>query len=223
MELIARIDMPSNFSSKFKANIMKEVSKRIKAGAPKIRTVVLTDVRRMVKQRLVSSREYDEMASTGGKLRGELGVVDGQGSMDAIIETWVNGIEVIVKSGSAPNLLLIDIGMIQQDYSDVLGLSAASYTYQSQGRLLRGQNITIPWLEWLLLKGPTKIVRQYRFYGRTGLGRTGLGIMVAKGSWNVPAEYSGTSENNFATRALAKNKIDVAINGIVEKALRGVL
>ena len=50
-----------------------------------------------------------------------------------------------------------------------------------------------------------------------------MGIMIEKkrGFWQVPPEFSGTSVDNFATRALGN--IGDAIDKIVEKAAKGTL
>ena len=50
-----------------------------------------------------------------------------------------------------------------------------------------------------------------------------MGVMIqkARGFWQVPPDMSGTSVDNFATRAL-KN-IDRDIDQIVEKAITGAL
>ena len=134
-----------------------------------------------------------------------------------IIDTWVNNIPVNIKSGTSP-LLTIDIGIIKEDYGDVLSLPEAQYSYTSK----QGQG-TIPWLSWLLLEGDKRIVTKYEFSSNPRGSRTGMGIMVhkARGFWQVPPEFSGTSVDNFATRALGN--IESVIDKIVEKAVKGAL
>ena len=48
-----------------------------------------------------------------------------------------------------------------------------------------------------------------------------MGIMISKarGFWQVPPEFSGTSVDNFATRAL--ENIEVTIDQIVEQVITG--
>ena len=77
--------------------------------------------------------------------------------------------------------------------------------------------------ELVILEGDKRIVTKYEFSSNPRGSRTGMGIMVHKsrGFWQVPAEFSGTSVDNFATRALGN--IESVIDKIVEKAVKGAL
>ena len=212
MSIPARIGLRSNFSSTFQNNVVREISKNVKRKAPRIKTIITEQIRKAVREALVSTPEYQSILQ--GKLKAELGIPQSDTRIITIIDTWVNNISVKVKSAKSP-LLLIDIGIIQDDYGDVLSLPAAQYTYQSK----HGQG-EIPWLKWLLLEGDKRIITKYEFSSNPRGSRTGMGIMVRKsrGSWQVPPEFSGTSVDNFATRALGN--IESAIDKIVEKAVK---
>ena len=58
------------------------------------------------------------------------------------------------------------------------------------------------WLNWLLNAGDTIIIVNYQYNPATGMGRSGLGTMIPGGVFRVPPQFSGTSDNNFITRAL---------------------
>lgn len=58
------------------------------------------------------------------------------------------------------------------------------------------------WLDWLLMRGDQIIVANYQYNPKTGLGRSGLGNMIAGNSFRVPPQFSGTKDDNFITRAL---------------------
>ena len=212
MSIPARIGLRSNFSSTFQNNVVREISKNVKRKAPRIKTIITEQIRKAVREALVSTPEYQSILQ--GKLKAELGIPQSDTRIITIIDTWVNNISVKVKSGKSP-LLLIDIGIIQDDYGDVLSLPAAQYTYQSK----HGQG-EIPWLKWLLLEGDKRIITKYEFSSNPRGSRPGMGIMVRKsrGSWQVPPEFSGTSVDNFATRALGN--IESVIDKIVEKAVK---
>ena len=143
MSIPARIGLRSNFSSTFQNNVVREISKNVKRKAPRIKTIITEQIRKAVREALVSTPEYQSILQ--GKLKAELGIPQSDTRIITIIDTWVNNISVKVKSAKSP-LLLIDIGIIQDDYGDVLSLPAAQYTYQSK----HGQG-EIPWLKWLLL------------------------------------------------------------------------
>jgi len=70
---------------------------------------------------------------------------------------------------------------------------------------------SLPWLEWLLTKGGQIIVRNFEVkYGANPRSRSGDAVMVSSGSnWRVPSQFTGTSSNNWITRALStiENKI----------------
>lgn len=208
----ARIIVEPNFKTKFPRNVTKEVTTKVKRVAPRIKTRVTEEIRIAVREALVATPEYQSILQ--GKLRAQLGIPDPNTRIITIIDTWVNNISVKVKTGTSP-LLLIDIGLIRTDYGDVLSLPQATYTYRSK----HGQG-EIPWLKWLLLEGDKRIITKYEFSSNPRGSRTGMGIMVRKsrGSWQVPPEFSGTSVDNFATRALGN--IESVIDKIVEKAVK---
>ena len=212
MDIVANIKMDGNFASDFNANVVKEISKKVKRESVAIKTSVTDQLRKAVREALVSTPEYQSILQ--GKLKAELGIPNSDARIMAVIDTWVNNIFVTVKTGTTP-LLLIDIGIIKGDYADVLSLPEAQYTYKSK----RGQG-EIPWLRWLLLEGDKRIITRYEFSNNTRGSRTGMGIMKKKekGSWQVPPEFSGTSVDNFATRALGN--IGNVIDAIVERAIR---
>lgn len=212
-DIVARIKTGTNFSNKFKANVLKEITKKIKRQAPTIKTTITDSLRRAVKEALVSTPEYQSIVQ--GKLKAELGIPESDIRIASIIDTWVNNIEVKVAVGTTP-LLSIDIGIIRDDYGDVLSLPEAQYKYRSND----GDG-EIPWLSWLLLEGDRRIITRYEFSSEMKGSRTGMGIMVSKkrGFWQVPPEFSGTSANNFATRAFGN--IETVIDNIVEQAIKG--
>ena len=212
MTLVARIELDGDFPADFRQNILREISSKLNRDADKIRHGITNELQSFVRNALVSTPEYQSILS--GKLRAELGIPNADLRITAVIEQWVSNIKVNVTTGNNP-FLSIEIGAIQADYFDVLALPEASYDYE------RGQ---IPWLKWLLLEGDKRIISKYEFTGKITRGsRTGMGIMVSKtrGSWQVPPEFSGTSVDNFATRALGG--IESFIDSIVEKIVKGSL
>ena len=215
MTIIATIELESSFPSKFKNNVVKEIINTIKSQVDKIKTTITDGLRDAVRTSLIATPEYQSIVQ--GKLKAQLGIPESDTRILSIIDTWINNISVKVKVGKSP-FLSIEIGIIKSDYSDVLSLPHASYTYKSK----RGQG-TIPWLKWLLLEGDTRIITKYEFSRNTRGSRTGMGIMISKqrGGWQVPPEFSGTSVNNFATRALGN--IEQVIDQLVETTVKGIL
>lgn len=215
MAIVARISLGSNFPAQFNNDVEREIVKKIKSNADKIKTKITDQIKKHVREALVGTQEYQSIIH--GKLRAELGIPNSSARIMSVIDTWIDNIVVKVVASQSP-FLSITIGMIQADYADVLGLPDAQYTYKS-----RRSEGTIPWLKWLLLEGDKRIITQYEFSKNPIGSRTGMGIMISRerGVWQVPSEFSGTSVNNFATRALGN--IESVIDKIVENTIKGSL
>lgn len=221
--ILASLELEAGFDQSFERHILKEISMKIKRKSETIAEDIRKNLKRVVKDRLVASEAYRSLL--GGSLQGHLGVPDSAYRADAIIDVWLDGISVITKVGSSRAALLeIEIGVIQADYSDVLSMTEAEFSYYSDR--FEGM-VTIPWLSWLLLEGDRKIIKEFQFMrpgGRNvGQSRTGLGLMrEGKGfAWQVPSQFSGTAERNFATEALTT--LDEDISEIVSASLERYL
>jgi len=211
MTIRANIDLP-NFKADFEKKILREIKTVINKAMPsivnKIKSRLKAEFVRLVKE----SAEYTALVS--GDLRGEIGLPDPT-VVDTVIDAWADGIQVtFTKRGKLGS---IEIGMIQADYADVLSLPDASYVYAS-----RDGSTVIEWLRWLLLESTSIIVVGYVF-AASNRGRTGLGIMVNRngGGWRVPAQYAGTANDNFVTRALVdiERTIDIIVRQEITKGI----
>jgi len=202
------LELSPSLDAEFEKYIVKELSKQLKKKSQIISQRIQEPLQNVVRESIMATPEYRSLH--GGKLQGELGVTAPAIRIEAVINTWVSHIFVEAKVALRP-LLSIEIGFLEEGYGDVLSLREASYDYEKG---------TIPWLQWLLLEGDKRIVRSYKFSPITRNSRTGLGIMTPSGrrGWQVPAEFSGTETNNFATRAF--DGVDTKIEKIVESVIR---
>lgn len=75
------------------------------------------------------------------------------------------------------------------------------------------------WLDWLLLRGDEIIISNYRYNPAKGFGRSRLGNMIKGDVFRVPPQFSGTSSDNFITRALIGDQQDKIITSIFNKYL----
>ena len=94
MSIPARIGLRSNFSSTFQNNVVREISKNVKRKAPRIKTIITEQIRKAVREALVSTPEYQSILQ--GKLKAELGIPQSDTRIITIIDTWVNNISVKV-------------------------------------------------------------------------------------------------------------------------------
>jgi len=175
------------------AHLSLEIEQVFKRAAPKIET----HMRPLISGALRRSPEYSSMAA--GQLQSEFGLVDGMSRMDAIIDTWTNSVNVEAKN------LTMKITAISAEYFSILRDPAATFVTEKGSRL--------PWLEWLLLEGDRRIVLGYGV--GPGRGRAGPQVMKMGGSWGVPAQYSGTVNNNFITRTV--DSLEDEIFNLVKK------
>jgi len=221
--ILANIELELGFEKSFEQYILGQIVGKLRRKSKVISQSILEKLKDVVRDRLFSSDAYRSLL--GGSLQGHLGIPDPSSRASAIIEAWVEGISVVAQIGSArggssKGLFSLEIGVIQADYADVLSMTESEYDYYSDRF---EQLMTIPWLQWLLLEGDRKIIKEFGFMRPGGINvgrsRTGLGLMrEGKGlAWQVPAEFSGTAERNFATEALAS--LDEDIGAIVSETL----
>jgi hypothetical protein len=144
-----------------------------------------------------------------GTLNAEIGLPTGQASSaaDAIVEAILESLDVKFKRFDTNLSGGLSIGIQPEDFQNILGIGQAT--------ILTAKGQKLDWLQWLLQSGSRIIIRDYDIaYGSYGRrSRSGQGaIMVktGKGGWKMPSQYSGTSDNNFVTRAFEDREDDIA-------------
>jgi hypothetical protein len=149
--------------------------------------------------RILDSPEYESLVA--GDLRAQLGLANPEPVATAIAAAIQNGIQVDIEPvrALAGNLSGgMTVSLLRGDLSEVLGVEGASFVSE--------HGFAVDWLKWLLTAGDAIVLVGYRFLRGSfpRHSRTGLGIMAKGGSWRVPAEFAGTEEDNWLTRALAQ-------------------
>ena len=135
-------------------------------------------------------------SSSADSLAGQFGFPPDAGSsiINSIQTSIQNSISIkFVKYNSKLTSGGLEIYFQPTDFSNLLSLSDGHVVYNGGD---------LHWLKWLLTAGDTIIVANYQYNPISGLGRSGLGNMIAGGSFRVPPQYAGTVDNNFITRAL---------------------
>jgi hypothetical protein len=183
----------------------KYFKKTLKAVSPKIQAVVIDAIK--------AAPEYQSLLS--GQLKAEFGLPDSDTRLNSIMGFWQN-INVEYKTITVGRSVLkggFVINMIKRDFSDIINSSVAILTTE------KGTDLN--WLEWLLLFGNQTIIKDYNVeLGPNPRSRTGMAVMkgVISGKWSVPAEYSGTINNNWITRSI--DSIEGEIQNILLKAFK---
>jgi hypothetical protein len=162
---------------------------------------------------ITSAPEYQSLVS--GNLQYELGIPDPMNKIGGLLDIWMKNIEYnYIKPTLSNNKITSKFSamMIRADFSDVLYTDYAIVQDYNRG-------YSLPWLEWLLLRGNSVIIPSYQVvFGPNSSSRTGLAIMknIGSGYWKVPAEFAGTLDDNWITRSL--ESVSPKIQELVERA-----
>jgi hypothetical protein len=151
----------------------------------------------------------------GGVLRFDFGLTGDPGPqiVNAVVESLQVKIEKI--RGNANGISGgLTLSVQPSDYSNLLTLPVAMQALEIEGR--------IPWLEWLLFAGDSIIIAHYGVEYGAGLGRSGGAHMVSLkdapfGPYKVNSAFSGTTDNNFITRAISR------VSGEIKNTIIGAL
>lgn len=196
--------------------ILKALKTELTNGLTKAFQKSQQDITTLIQKAIVSSDTYNSISS--GQLKAEFGLPDSDSRLDEILSFWSKIYAKFDKPKISNSSITggFTIQMIQRDFRDVLGISAASFTTNKGDRL--------DWLEWLLLFGNKTIIKDYNIvFGNFKTSRTRMAIMrnATQGKWSVPNEYAGTINNNWITRVI--DSLDNDINSIIENHIKGIL
>lgn len=169
-----------------------EANKRVKKNLPKVRGTL----RRFVRAWVERQPEIASLSSDGepDSLNAEFGLLPGMGELavSQIIDAVSNSINIIFKPYNNKLGGSVEIQIQPTDFQNILNIPA--------GTVITKRGISLDWLEWLLTRGDSIIIIGYS-YTPEGGGRSGGGTMSSGGAFRVDPRYSGTTENNFVTRA----------------------
>lgn len=168
----------------------------------------------IIQQSIINTPEYNSLLN--GELRYEFGIPDPGPKLAGLIEIWSGNIQYsyIKPSISGSQIKsLFSANTIRADYADVLYTDYALVIDSIRG-------YSLPWLEWLLLEGSKTIIDKYEVVlGSNKFSRTGNAIMKPSGkSWKVPSVYSGTTSDNWITRAI--DSASDQIENLLKKAFQ---
>lgn len=193
-------------------NINVAISKSINDKLNKNITRIRDKAKNLVKSWVFMQPEIQSLLLGGpGSLIGYFGITTtSQQIVDSIINSVAESIEVKLTKYAVDLSGGLEIRFQPSSFINLLSIS--------EGHTIYG-NGDLHWLEWLLNRGDTIIVANYQYNPVTGLGRSGLGVMVSGGSFRVPPQFSGTSDNNFITRALIGKTQEKQIAELLQKVL----
>lgn len=166
--------------------------------------LALDRLQKTVKSFVLSQPEVQslEANSTPYTLNSLFGLQSGSdaGVANAIADAVVNSMQIKFDRIDKNFKGGVTFSIQPEDFQNLLGLPEGHVTTQ------KGSDLH--WLDWLLTKGDSVVVAGYK-YDATGTGRSGVGSMVAGGSFRVPPSFSGTLTNNFVTRAFENRQQEI--------------
>jgi hypothetical protein len=189
--------------------IMDELKIIIDKAISKALPTISSQIKILVSESLRNQPEYSSLMT--GTLKAELGIAEAtsiNSVIDALIETLSvqrNAITVTNKGLSGGFVLTM---MKSDDMNGVI--------YTDQASVRDASGYSLPWLEWLLLKGNEILVKNYEVsYFPSPYSRSGMAIMIpSSNSWRVPPQFAGTENDNWTTRAI--NSVEDSVYKIIQ-------
>ena len=140
-----------------------------------------------IKKWMMESKEIDSLLSQGipGSLNATFGLTPGspEDAVKAIVSVVTEAITINFKRVSNTLEGGVTFNFQSTDFVNLLGLP--------QGHQFSEAGTDLHWLDWLITKGDSVIVKGY-LYQPSNSGRSGGGTMDIGGVFRVPPQYSGT-------------------------------
>ena len=180
--------------------ILDALSEDLKLTLNRAANRLLPQIKNLLIDSLKQEPEYSSLKS--GILRYHFGIPESN-SVDEIVAKMADTLtfqnDPIKKSNTGLSGGFTLTAIKSDDISGLLSDPSAIVNDNERG-------YSLPWLEWLLLRNNEIIVRKYDVQiGPSPYSRTGEAIMVKSDrSWRVPAEYAGSQNNNWTTRAIER-------------------
>lgn len=164
------------------------------------------DIKKDLRPLFETSETFKEMTTALSNLNVEIGIPAPEATQRwlAIFDMLANQIEVrvnkmrVVGSGIDGGIIC---QMIKSDFEEIINSSFGQYVTE--------KGFNLPWQKWLLIDGDNIVISDHHVAfvnplkpSKYFFSRTGGAIMVKRGSWQVPTEYSGTLEDNWITRVV---------------------
>lgn len=182
-------------------NLKIQIEKTINKALPSIER----DIKALIKTSLMSEPEYSSLIA--GSLRAELGISN-VSDVDNVVQAMVDTLNISQNSINVSNNGLsggFKLTMIKSD--DISGI-----IYSDSANVVDSERgYSLPWLEWLLLKGNETLVQNYNVnYTNSSRSRSGMALMVKSDTnWRVPPAFAGKINNNWTTRAIIKSNAQI--------------
>lgn len=156
-------------------DLTREVAQKAKARTPGL----ALRVRELLHKELMES---EVVTALTGPLFGQVGIPTIIPQLKTIIEHILTTIQVGVEF--TPTEVYFTLLVLPGGLEELLQIPDASFAYYS---IRQRQQIVLPWLEWLST-AQSPLIFGYHFVPKsTPSSRTGQGVMVRRGTWDLPS------------------------------------
>ena len=185
---IELVDSFPVINSRINKAIAEEMNKRISKQTTKGREIF----RKVIFQWVMEQQEIQSLIAQGvpGSLNAAFGLE--HPNVSVIASSVASAIEVKFTKISKTLSGGIEFNFQSNNFANLLGLP--------EGHQVTEMGSDLHWLDWLLTKGDTVIIKGYTYRPSTE-GRSRGGTMEIGGFFRVDPKYSGKQDNNFITRA----------------------
>jgi hypothetical protein len=182
----------TSFLNQLKTDLRKTLKPRLRAAAGGLRNELTEKIPSWI------LKSTDIYLINNPNNRYELGITTEQlvSTMAAVANVVISAIRIEITNHPGGLRLFFD----QEVLSSIKSISEGEYTSYNK----KGEEKLVQWLNWLMTAGSRIVVEDYHFYGASGKGRTGGGLMYKGGWWRVPLEIRGDEQENFLTRIMDK-------------------
>ena len=192
---IKLLESDSQIRQSILSSLKPEIDALVSKSVPKI-SLMIKD---LFREALMNEPEYTSLKS--GRLKYEFGLPQ-EVDVDDVVSIMSNTVNINLFQSKISNSGInigIKIEVFEKSGEPAIN-SPNAFVTDSKG------GYSLPWLEWLLLKGTAPIVKNYSvILGPNKFSRTGMALMIESNkNWRVPSEFAGSQSNNWASRALDK-------------------
>lgn len=187
--------------------LAEHLNKRIRSK----KSFLVGKIKRAVENWVLGQPEIRSLLSDGvpNSLSSQFGLPVGssKSAVNSIVSAVADSTEIQVSKLNQKLQGTIEFRFQPSSFANLLSLSSGIVTTE--------KGVNLKWLEWLLLEGDRIVVVGYR-YQPSEDGRAGGGTMLSGSGFRVPPQFSGTSDDNFITRAFSgrSSELTQLISGI---------
>lgn len=189
--------------------LRKDVSKKLEQKSP----LIEAQIRDLIRTKVYYSKHIESLLSDEYmSLRSQFGLTEdvALSAVDEILDVVSNSIFTYLIPGKGNLIASLGVTLTPISIETLVNIPHGKYISDRSGSDIR-------WLEWLLIRGSSVIIADWRMFNKDGEGRVGNTIMVPRGVFRVEGGFDGTPDDNFITQAIRDSYDEIIL--ILRKTL----